>query len=55
MRIIFCIYIPTLIALYGAYQAEIEEEKRKYKKHKKAGGYKNGRKHRRNPKRISKF
>lgn len=51
--IFFCFYFPTLLAVYGAYRAGIEDGKRKYKKHKKAGGYKDGRKYRRSPKTIS--
>lgn len=45
--VMFCIYIPTLLIIYGAYEAGIKEGKRRYKKHKKAGDYKNGGKYRR--------
>lgn len=43
----FCIYIPTLLMIYGVYEAGIKEGKRRYKKHKRAGDYKNGGENRR--------
>lgn len=38
--VFFCMYLPMFMAIYGAYRTGIEEGKRRYKKHKKAGDYK---------------
>lgn len=44
--IFFCMYLPLLLTIYGAYKIGFEEG-RKYRKHKKVGDYKNGGRYRR--------
>lgn len=44
--IFFCIYLPLILTIYGAYKTGIEEGKRSYRKHKKVSDYKNERRYR---------